>query len=417
MKVNAEIITIGDEILIGQIVNTNSVWLCNKLNEMGVWVSKISTVGDNEEQINQSLKIALSSNDIVIITGGLGPTKDDITKSSLQKFFKTGLIKNKEVENHIKNMFSKIGFSYLPSNENQAYILENSKLLFNNYGTAPGMWIDTEKKSIIVLPGVPDEMKGIMNDFVFDKIKIKFKLPFILHKTIIVSGIAESLIADTLSEIENQLPKHIKLAYLPEYGKVKLRLTGLSSEHEMLIAELKKYCNLIIEKLPKKNIVSNEDLKYEEIICKIFKEKKITLATAESCTGGYISHLITSVPGSSEFFKGSVVSYDNSIKTNVLGVEKDILANQGAVSEECVIHMAEGVLKKFEVDFSVSTSGIAGPGGETIDKPVGLVWIAVSSKNKTISKKYRFSGTRFTVIQKTTNAVLELLRQVVLNIE
>lgn len=411
MKVTAEIISIGDEILIGQIVNTNSVWLSQELNNIGVWVSKITTIGDSKEQIVSSLKDALFTNDIVIITGGLGPTNDDLTKLSLQNYFNIGLKKEDSVEKNIKEIFAKANVEFLPAHEQQAYILQNSELLLNNYGTAPGMWIELSTKTVIVLPGVPSEMKGIMNDFVFDKLKNKYQLPAILHKTIITFGIAESSLSAMLSEVENSLPQNIKLAYLPDYGKVRLRLTGVFKYSDTSIIDelFEKIKNLI----PSQNIASIVDLKHEEIIAKILKQKKLTLAVAESCTGGYISHLITSVSGSSEYFMGSVTAYDNSIKKNILEVKSETIEQFGAVSEQCVVQMAEGVRKKFDSDFSISTSGIAGPTGATNEKPIGMVWIAVSSKIKTTTRLLQLRGTRLNIIQNASNVALEMLRRVI----
>lgn len=412
MKVTAEIISIGDEILIGQIVNTNSVWLSQELNNIGVWVSKITTIGDSKKQIISSLKDALFTNDIVIITGGLGPTNDDITKLSLQNYFNIGLKKEDSVEKNIKEIFARANVEFLPVHEQQAFILQNSELLFNNYGTAPGMWIDQNNKTVIVLPGVPTEMKGITNDFVFKKIEKKYRLPIIIHKTIVTFGIAESSLAKMLSEIEKSLPDNIKLAYLPDFGKVRLRLTGIFKDNTKF-NDLDKIFENLIKSIPSQNIVSKEDLKLEEIVGRILKEKKLTLSVAESCTGGYISHLLTSVAGSSEYFLGSVTSYNNSIKSKILGVDEDVISKMGAVSQECVMQMAEGVRKIFDSDFSISTSGIAGPTGATSQKPIGLVWIAVSGKSKTITKKIQLRGNRLNIIQNASAVALVMLRRMI----
>lgn len=417
MKVTAEIITIGDEILIGQIVNTNAVWLSQNLNNAGVWVKKITSVGDNENQIVGSLENALKNNQIVIITGGLGPTNDDLTKNTLQKFYKTGLKKEEDVEKFIKATFEKFNVEFLPANEQQAYILANSSLLFNHHGTAPGMWIDQDEKTVIVLPGVPNEMKGIMSDYVFDKIKSKYQLPEILHRTIVTYGIPESTLAQILEKIENTLPSSIKLAYLPKFRSVRLRLTTIEEKIANNLSEIDRFFSEILANIPPENIIATEDISLEEIIGKLLKKNNKTLSVAESCTGGNISHLITSVSGCSEYFKGSVTCYDNSIKIKVLNVAEETILKYGAVSEQCVIQMAEGVRKLMKTDFSISTSGIAGPDGGTDEKPVGMVWIAVNSNEKTITKKLQLRGNRQTVIENASNAALEMLRQVLIQIK
>ncbi|NUM31452.1 MAG: competence/damage-inducible protein A [Bacteroidetes bacterium] len=415
MKITAEIITIGDEILIGQIVNTNAVWLSQQLVKIGVWVSKIASVGDNSTHISYSLKQALLSNNIVIITGGLGPTNDDITKKTLQDFFKTGLKKVDEVENHIKSTFKKVNVEFLPVHEQQSYILGNSSLLFNNYGTAPGMWIDENEKTVIILPGVPKEMKGIMSDFALDKIKLKYKLPEIISKSIVTYGIPESTLAEILKETENQLPDNIKLAYLPSFSSVKLRLTSVSYDLNFINTVFENCFKEILQKIPTANIAAIQDLKQEEIIGKLLSDKGKTLSIAESCTGGYVSHLITSVSGSSQYFKGSVTSYSNSAKINILEVEQSTIDNFGAVSEQCVRQMAKGVRKKFDSDYAISTSGIAGPTGETPDKPIGTVWIAVCNRDKCLTKKIKLKGNREDIIKNSSFTALEFLRQLIIS--
>ncbi len=410
----AELLTIGDEILIGQIVNTNAVWMAKELNAIGVSIKQITSVSDDKKHISDALDEALKQADIVLITGGLGPTKDDITKKTLCEYFKVGLKKEESVIDFIKQNFAKRGIDFLPVHELQSLILENSEILFNHYGTAPGMWIEHNGKIIISMPGVPSEMKGIMTKYVLPKIQSRFKLPFIIHKTIVTIGLPESNIADMIEAVEDNLPKHIKLAYLPNFGLVRLRLSGIGNDEQVLKLEIEKYVSQILKIIPEINIGATDDLKPEEIIGKLLTDKKQTLATAESCTGGYISHLITTVPGSSEYFIGSLIAYSYQIKINFLGVKPETLTKFGAVSEECVREMAEGIKTRFETDYAICTTGIAGPGGATPEKPVGLVWIAVAGPKGIITRKIIANGERINVIERTAIVALDMLRRMIL---
>jgi nicotinamide-nucleotide amidase len=410
----AELLTIGDEILIGQIINTNAVWMAKELNSIGVSIKQITSVSDDKAHIIEALDAALKRADVVLITGGLGPTKDDITKTTLCDYFKVGLKKEEKVIDFIKENFLKRGIQFLPVHELQAMILENSEILFNHNGTAPGMWIEHNDKIIICMPGVPFEMKGIMSKYVLPKLKTHFQLPFILHKTLVIIGLPESTLADMIAEVEDSLPKHIKLAYLPNFGLVRLRLSGIGKDKNILQAEIDDYASQILEIIPKENIGATEDLKPEEIIGKLLTNTKQTLAIAESCTGGYISHLVTTVPGSSEYFIGSLIAYSYQIKINNLGVKAETLEKYGAVSEECVREMVVGIKNNFKTDFAISTTGIAGPDGATADKPVGLVWIAVAGPDGIVTRKIIANGERINVIERTSLVALDMLRREIL---
>ena len=410
----AELLTIGDEILIGQIINTNAVWMAKELNSIGVSIKQITSISDDKKHIKKALDEALNRADVVLITGGLGPTKDDITKITLCEYFNVGLRKEERVIDFIKENFIKRGIQFLPVHEQQAMILENSEILFNHNGTAPGMWIQHNSKIIVCMPGVPFEMKGIMSKYVLPKLKTQFQLPFIIHKTLVTIGLPESTLADMIAEIEDSLPKHIKLAYLPNFGLVRLRLSGIGKDEQILNVEIEDYASQILEIIPKENIGATEDLKPEEIIGKLLTNTKQTLAIAESCTGGYISHLITTVPGSSEYFIGSLIAYSYQIKINNLGVKAETLEKHGAVSEECVREMVSGIKTHFKTDFALSTTGIAGPGGATSDKPVGLVWIAVAGPKGIVTRKLIANGERINVIERTALVALDMLRREIL---
>ncbi len=410
----AELLTIGDELLIGQVSNTNSVWMAQQLNAIGVWVNQITTVSDEKQSIIKAMDEALQRADIVIITGGLGPTKDDVTKLALCHYFKVGLKKEEAVIQFIKTNFLKRGISFLPVHESQALILENSELLFNNNGTAPGMWINHQGKIVVCLPGVPFEMKGIMRNEVLPRLTSQFNLPFILHKTLVVLGMPESDVADKIADVEDNLPEHIKLAYLPNFGMVRVRLSGIGVDESILKQEIEQYFLDIQSMLPSSNIAATDDLKLEEIVGLLLTSKKQSLAIAESCSGGYISHLITSVPGSSDYFVGSLIAYSYQIKMEILGVNQQTLLEYGAVSEACVKEMVMGIKNKFGSDFAISTTGIAGPGGATPDKPVGTVWIAVAGPQGLKTRKIIGNGERMNVIERTALVALDMLRCMIL---
>ena len=411
----AEIITIGDEILIGQIIDTNSSWLGQELSKLGISVIHRTSVSDNKNDIITSLQDAKQRAEIIIITGGLGPTKDDITKITLCDYFQTKLILDENVLQWVTKIFSNRKLPMLDINKNQAMVPENCKVLFNKSGTAPGMWFDVDDKIFISMPGVPFEMKTIFTEEAIPKLKQKFSFPIIIHRTIQTTSIGESFLAKKIEAWENDLPTHIKLAYLPSVGQVRLRLSGYGEDRNFLEREMNIYISKLYN-LVGEYIFGEEEDSLQKVLGQLLKEKNQTIATAESCTGGFISHLITSVPGSSNYFKGSIVSYSNEIKTQELNISNEILNSFGAVSEECVKGMAEGVRKKFNTDYAIATSGIAGPDGGTLDKPVGTVWLAVSSKNKTITRLYNMGDNRERTILRTSLEGLDLLRRMLLEI-
>ena len=413
-QVLAEIITIGDEILIGQIVDTNSAFIAQLLNLNGISIKQISSISDNREHILKALDEAMERADIILITGGLGPTKDDITKKTLCEFFKTSLRFDEAVYQDVVNIFATYKKEVTPINRKQAEIPEICEAIRNYKGTAPGMWFDVNGKVIVSMPGVPFEMKGIMEQ-VLPKLKSRFKFPAIYHKTVLTQGIGESTLAELISDWEDNLAQvQIKLAYLPSPGLVRLRLSTMGDTE----AELKAAVDKEIESLKQiagkyiygYEIYGEEKKTIEQLTGELLKNKKKTVSTAESCTGGYISHLITSVPGSSAYYTGSVISYSYDIKEHELNIPKEVLRSQGAVSKVVVEQMAQTIRLKYGTDYSIATSGIAGPTGGSEEKPVGLVWIAVATPEKVISEKFLFGNNRERNIQKTAHAALNMLK-------
>lgn len=394
------IITIGDEILIGQTIDTNSAWLGEKLNSIGFVMVNILTIQDEPEQIIRTLNRVDEDIDLVIITGGLGPTNDDLTKQTLADYFDSKLVMNHDILKRIDDFFADRGLPMLEVNRQQAMLPDKAKILPNNYGSAAGMWFEKSNTVFISLPGVPFEMKGIMSDFGFDRIKAFFNLPFIFNRTVLTWGMAESFLADKLKSWEQRLRKSgLKLAYLPSPGMVKLRITG-AGEKNSTQQLVDKYADEVYTLLPGKVFGEGTDT-LEKKVGELLKQNKLSLSTAESCTGGYLAHLITSIPGCSAYFKGTIVSYSNEIKIEQLGVKASTIEIQGAVSEEVVIQMAQNIRKKMKTDYGIATSGIAGPDGGTVEKPVGTIWVAVSSADHTKTKwlhlgKHRINNIRMT---------------------
>ncbi|MES2064968.1 MAG: competence/damage-inducible protein A [Bacteroidota bacterium] len=404
----AEIITIGDEILIGQIVDTNSAWMAQKLNAEGIRVKQISSVSDNREHILKALAEAAGRADIVFITGGLGPTKDDITKLTLAEYFNVGLVLNDEALKNVENIFKKYNRPLLEVNRQQAEVPANCEIILNNNGTAPGMWFNVDGKIYVSMPGVPFEMMYMMEDTVIPKLKATLKLPVIIHRTILTVGEGESFLAEKIADIENDLPANIKLAYLPKMGQVRLRLSAYGDDAAGLQERLAQFAARIVERVGH-NVVAQEDLPLEKVILNYMAGKGLTLSVAESCTGGYVSHLLTQHPGSSEVFFGGAVTYSYDLKENVLGVKNETLYQFGAVSSETVTEMVEGTLRQFKSDYAVAITGIAGPGGGTEDKPVGTVWIAVANASKTVAKKFTFGNKRMQNIERSAVAAFFML--------
>lgn len=415
----AEILTIGDEILIGQITNTNSVWMAQELNIAGIKVVHMASIGDEEAAITNAFNDALQRADFVFITGGLGPTKDDITKNIFANFFGVELVKNEETYKDIDAYFTKRGRKLDEINAKQALLPKGCTVIKNLNGTAPGMWMKKNNTVFVSMPGVPYEMKGMMTDFILPKIKEEYQLPHIYHKTVLTQGIGESAIAQIVEAWEDALAfKNIKLAYLPQPGSVRLRLSTYGKN----AVELKKNVDEEVEKL--KELISKYIFGYEnygeeppsleQIISNLLRERKQTLALAESCTGGYISSLFTAIPGASEIFKGAIVPYTNLSKHTLLQVDETLFTTVGSVSKEVVEQLAQHVLQKFDSDYAISISGIAGPTGGTPEKPVGTVWVAVASKEKVLASKFQFGDHRQRNIVMTASAAMNLLRKLIL---
>ncbi len=412
----AEILTIGDELLIGQVVDTNSAWMGQKLNLSGIEVHRKTTVSDQPEDILHALDLALSVSSIVLITGGLGPTKDDITKSVLCAYFKTSLRFNQEVYSDLERMFAHRGLKVTELNRKQAEVPSNCTPIRNKNGTAPGMWFELKGKVIVSMPGVPYEMMAMVENDVLPRLKQHFNLPAIFHKTILTQGIGESFLSELISDWEDNLKsKNIKLAYLPANSKVRLRLSAHGSDREELSekvnAEIEKVKVLISDYIYGYENFGEEEPPLEKIVGDMLKQRKASLATAESCTGGYISHLLTRVPGCSAYYMGSVISYSNEVKMLELNVPESLIAQFGVVSKEVVESMALGLKKKLNVDYVIAASGIAGPDGGTADKPVGTVWIAIAYPEGVQSEKFLFGTNRERNIERTAMTALNILRK------
>jgi nicotinamide-nucleotide amidase len=412
----AEIITIGDEILIGQIVDTNSAWMAHELNNIGIRIKQISSVSDDKQHILTALAEASKRADIILITGGLGPTKDDITKKTIAAYFGVGFVENKEALDNVTNIFARFNRPLLEVNRLQAQVPENCEVILNKNGTAPGMWFNVEGKIYVSMPGVPHEMMYMMEDAVIPKLKSSLKLPFIIHKTILTVGEGESFLAERIADIEDALPAHIKLAYLPKLGQVRLRLSGYGENESVLKEEVNQFAGAIVKRIA--NVVAaEEDIPIEKAILNYMTDKGLTLSVAESCTGGYMSHLLTQHPGSSKVFFGGAVSYSYDLKEHILGVKKETLDQFGAVSKETVTEMAEGALLNFKSDFALAVTGIAGPGGGTPEKPVGTVWIATATAGKTVAKKFTFGNKRRQNIERSATAALTMLNTLLREME
>lgn len=410
--VQVEIINIGDELLIGQVVNTNASQMAQMLNTYGFNVLTTSVIGDNKIQIEESLKIALQRADCILITGGLGPTKDDITKKTLADFFTSKLILNKEVEEHVKSYFTRKNLPFTPTNQAQALVPENCRVVFNPVGTAPGMCFEKQGKLIFSMPGVPFEMRKMMNSVIEIMQQHFNQKTKILHRTLLYANIGESFLSDMISEFENNLPEYISLAYLPKSNTIRLRLTAKIDDNPAIENELDEKVNHLI-KLTKDYFMGFEIDNLATIIGEKLKNTGRTLCSAESCTGGFISHLITSNSGASQYYKGSVVAYSNEIKQSLLDVSEENLQNYGAVSKQVAEEMSKGALKCLQTNYAVATTGIAGPEGGSEEKPVGTVWISVSSDKKTVAEKYYFPTTRDNFIERTSNQALLMLLKLI----
>lgn len=413
-KVFASIITIGDELLIGQVIDTNSAWMAQELNKAGVQVKNRVAVGDIWEDIWQALDEESKKASLILITGGLGPTADDITKPLLCEYFGGKMVIDEDTLAHVTHLFEKVfKRPMIERNRKQAEVPNVCTVLKNEKGTAPGMLFEKNGIIFVSMPGVPHEMKWLMLHHVIPLIEKRFTRGTILHKTLLTAGIGESFLAEMITDIESSLPSHIKLAYLPNYGMVRLRLTAFGTNEALLDSEMTAYFNQLLKRT-KDYLVIDEDIPMELAVGKLLKEKNQTLATAESCTGGYIAHLITRHSGASAYYMGSVVSYDNRIKETVLGVTSTILNTVGAVSEETVRQMVASVRHMMQTDYAIAVSGIMGPEGGTPAKPVGSVWVAVASAKKTVVQHFHFRFDRARNIELTATNSLNLLRQLIL---
>lgn len=405
---NSIIISIGDELLIGQTVNTNASWMGEVLNGAGIEVVEVLTISDNEVAIEQALNYASGKSDLVLITGGLGPTKDDITKKVFANYFDVPLVENKEALENVESFFANYKRPMLPVNKLQALVPEGCDMLLNKVGTAPGMWMENEHAVFVSMPGVPHEMKYLISEEVLPRIKAKCKLPAIVHHTILLQGIGESYVAEEIADIEDELPAHLKLAYLPSPGVLKLRLTGRGEHEAVLKEEILKVFGDIKSRLAE-YVFSDSDEGLEMLVGAELLKQGLTVSTAESCTSGALAAKITSVSGASAYFEGSVVSYSNSVKSSQLNVLESDLKEFGAVSELVVKQMARGVQKLLKTDYAIATSGIAGPGGGTDEKPVGTVWIGLATPKGVFAQKFQMGKGRNRVVEKTVLAALNLL--------
>ncbi len=411
----ASIITIGDELLIGQVIDTNSAWMAQQLNLAGIQVIRRVAVGDIWDEIWRALEEETRMADIILITGGLGPTADDITKPLLCKYFNGKMMVDEKALQNVKNIFENVlKRPLLERNLKQAEVPDTCTVIQNKRGTAPGMWFEKEGKIFVSMPGVPHEMKGMMEHDVIPQLIQQFKTGHIAHRTLLTAGIGESFLAEKIRDFENNLPADIRLAYLPNYGLVRLRLTTSGEDKEHIETELQQYFEKL-QILVKDHLVTNQDESMEEVVARLLLAQNKTLCTAESCTGGYIAHLITSMAGSSAYFWGSVVSYANQVKEDLLQVAHETLHTNGAVSREVVVEMAQGALQKLKTDYAIAVSGIMGPDGGTAEKPVGTVWIAVASRQKLETQPFHFRFDRQRNIQLTAIQALNMLRSLIIN--
>ncbi|HRI25587.1 MAG TPA: competence/damage-inducible protein A [Ferruginibacter sp.] len=411
--VQASIITIGDELLIGQVIDTNSAWMAQELNKWGIRVKRRVAVGDVWEEIWNALDEEQQQADIILITGGLGPTADDITKPLLCKYFGGTMVENAGARQNVIDIFTRLNRPIIERNLKQCEVPDVCTVIQNKRGTAPGMWFNKNGKIFVSMPGVPHEMKGMITDDVIPMLLKQFQFPSIVHRTLLTAGVGESFLAERIKDFEEGLPPYVKLAYLPNYGMVRLRLTAMGDEQAKTEQEVQQLFETL-QALVKEYMVTNEDEPIEKTVGRLLLPKGKTMCTAESCTGGFIAHLITSMPGSSVFYKGTVVSYANEVKKDVLGVEQSTLETEGAVSEEVVKQMAKGALRHLKTDYAIAVSGIMGPDGGSEEKPVGTVWMAVASNSNVETQKLSFRYDRMRNIQMTAVNSLNMLRKFII---
>lgn len=408
--IKAEILNIGDEILYGQITNTNAQWMSAELDKIGIRVIRHSVVSDTEEAILEGLQEAEKRADVILTTGGLGPTKDDITKKTLCKFFGVELIRHPEALRAVTHFFESRGREMLEINRQQADLPANAVYIPNLKGTAPGMWFERNGKIFVSMPGVPHEMQFIMQSYVLENLQKFFQTPSIVHKMIKTVGIGESYLAREIETWENNLPENLKLAYLPSFGMVRLRITGFGYDKEAVRRQIEQEVEKVLPLIDKYVYGFDED-DLAMAVGRLLVQNKKTLAIAESCTGGYLAHCFTQHAGSSEYLKGALVAYSNEVKINVLGVKKETIEEFGAVSEQTVLEMASNIRKLCNADIGIATSGIAGPGGATATKPVGTIWVAYADEKGASAKLYQLGNDRMVNIQVTANLLIDWLRR------
>lgn len=409
MKKAIDIISIGDELLIGQVINSNASWMGQKLSAQGMQINRMVAVADTREAIMHALKNSAQNARVVLITGGLGPTKDDLTKDIACEFFGSKLILDEGVRSHVESFFKMRGFDLTKLNYWQAMVPNNCQVVANAVGTAPGMYFEKDEVHYLFMPGVPLEMKSIMDTWAIPYFKNLCQPPAYVEKTVLTHGMGESFLADKIADWENNLPEYFSLAYLPSPGRVRLRISARGENKDKLQAELEKQI-IKLKSIIKALFFGYNDDTMEKVVGKLLLNKKATLSTAESCTGGLIAHKITTIPGSSQYFKGSVVAYANEIKEGILKVNSADLEKYGAVSETVVLQMAENMRKIYNTDYALAVSGIAGPDGGTKEKPVGTVWIAMATVDKVVAKKFLFGGERVRNIDWAYQTALNLLR-------
>lgn len=407
----AELITIGDEILIGQIADTNSQWMGKALGQIGVSVRRIHSISDKRSEILETLAEVYHRADLVIVTGGLGPTKDDITKKTLSDFFEDDLVLNEDLLVHIKTFFAERNIPFTRLNNGQALMPTKASVIMNHWGTAPGMWFENQGKVLVSLPGVPYEMKKLMENAVLPRIRSSYDLPVIIHRNIMTYGMGESMLAEKIEDWEDALPEHIGLAYLPKLGSLKLRLTATGKDREALNQDLDRLISSLHDYIGEQIVGYGEEETLEAQIAKLLQSQHASLSVAESCTGGSIAQMFTAIPGASAYFKGAIVAYDESIKIQELGVDSSLIDQHSVVSAAVAQAMAEGIRRKFQTNFAIATTGNAGPTKDKTVEDLGVVYIAISCNSGTYVEKCSFGQPRGRVIRKASVKALELLKQ------
>lgn len=408
----ADIINIGDELLIGQVINTNASWMAERLNSIGIRVRQVTAISDSGDHIKSSIDEAFRFSDLVILTGGLGPTKDDITKHVLAEYYNSKLVMHEPTLQHVEHFFNMRGRTITELNRRQAEIPECCEPLTNLNGTAPGMWFEKNDKILVSVPGVPFEMKALMEDQILPRLAARINGDVILHKTVLTQGVGESFLADLIAEWEDALPANIRLAYLPQPGMVRLRLTATGNNRGYLEQAISQQLDSLMKLIPG-YVFGFDGETLESVAGELLRNAVATICTVESCTGGYLAHMITRVPGSSDYFKGSVVAYSNELKTNLLGIDHGLIEKHGAVSREVVAAMASSARNLLNCTYALATSGIAGPAGGSPEKPVGTVWIALAGPNGLTAKQFLFGNNRERNIHITALAALNMLRLVI----